>query len=95
MSSLRILQLVARQLGTMAELMKNPEVMSKVQAEVRNIFNQQGAVDESEFHKLKYLNLVINEILRLHSLAQLLLPQFNSEACIINGFRVQLRVGDQ
>ncbi|CAM8896062.1 unnamed protein product [Rhodiola kirilowii] len=72
----------------MAELMKNPKVLGKVQAEVRQMFDQQGLVDESQIHKLKYLNLVIKEVLRLHPPAPLLLPRFNSENCVINGYEI-------
>ncbi|CAM8887275.1 hypothetical protein QQ045_024540 [Rhodiola kirilowii] len=69
----------------MAELMKNPKVLKKVQAEVRQMFDQQGLVDESQIHNLEYLNLVIKEVLRLHPPVPLLLPRFNSETCSING----------
>ncbi|KAI9116305.1 hypothetical protein K1719_012472 [Acacia pycnantha] len=48
----------------MEELMKNPKVMEKAQAEVRRIYNEKGYVDESEIHQLKYLNS-IEEILSL------------------------------
>ncbi|KAJ9139582.1 hypothetical protein P3X46_030306 [Hevea brasiliensis] len=50
----------------MAELMKNPTAMKKVQEEVRHVFGKKGKVDEADLHELKYLKLVVKETLRLH-----------------------------
>ncbi|CAM8988929.1 unnamed protein product [Rhodiola kirilowii] len=72
----------------MSELLKNPREMKKVQEELRNVFDENGDVDESQFHKLKYLNMVIKEVLRLHLPAPLLIPRENSERCVVNGFEV-------
>ncbi|XP_054791994.1 cytochrome P450 71D10-like [Prosopis cineraria] len=72
----------------MAELMKNPKVMVKAQAEVRKIYKEKGLVDESEIHKLKYLNSIVKETLRLHPPGVLLLPRENIERCVINGYEI-------
>ncbi|CAM8891386.1 unnamed protein product [Rhodiola kirilowii] len=72
----------------MSELLKNPIKMEKVQEEVRRLFDKTGDVDESEIHKLKYLNLVIKEVLRLHPPAPLLLPRESREKCVINGYTI-------
>ncbi|KAF2309321.1 hypothetical protein GH714_001607 [Hevea brasiliensis] len=50
----------------MAELMKNPTAMKKVQEEVRHVFGKKGKVDEADLQELKYLKLVFKETLRLH-----------------------------
>ncbi|CAM8988995.1 unnamed protein product [Rhodiola kirilowii] len=56
--------------------------------DVDPMFDENGCVDESQFHKLKYLNMVIKEVLRLHLPAPLLIPRENSERCVANGFEV-------
>ncbi|KAL7249411.1 hypothetical protein ACSBR1_011578 [Camellia fascicularis] len=69
----------------MSEMLKNPQVMKRAQAEVRSVFDKKGNVDESCLHKLKYLNSVIKETLRLHPSAPLLVPRESSEQCTMNG----------
>ncbi|KAK6116906.1 hypothetical protein DH2020_049363 [Rehmannia glutinosa] len=46
---------------TMTELMRNPRVMAKVQAEVRKIFKGGKIIEENDVQKLKYLKLGIGE----------------------------------
>ena len=38
----------------MSELLKNPRVMQKAQAEVRQVFNRKGNVDVDGLHELEY-----------------------------------------
>ncbi|KAF5741600.1 hypothetical protein HS088_TW10G00604 [Tripterygium wilfordii] len=70
----------------MAEMIKNPRVMEKAQAEVRQVFDARERVDETGIPELKYLKLVIKETLRLHPPAPLLVPRENSEKGKINGY---------
>jgi len=72
----------------MSELVKKPEMMEKVQSEVRRIFDGKGYVDETEIHELKYLRAVMKETLRLHPPVPLLLPRECSEKCKINGYEI-------
>ncbi|KAE8680265.1 Cytochrome P450 71D10 [Hibiscus syriacus] len=72
----------------MSEMMKNPRVLEKAQAEVRRIYDGTGDVNESYVHELKYLKLVIKETLRLHPPLPLLLPRQNTERCEINGYEI-------
>ncbi|OVA20180.1 Cytochrome P450 [Macleaya cordata] len=50
----------------LSEMLKNPRVMKKAQAEFRRVLNRNKQVDESEIHELNYLKLVIKETIRLH-----------------------------
>ncbi|KAH1121211.1 hypothetical protein J1N35_004371 [Gossypium stocksii] len=72
----------------MSEIMKNPRVLEKAQAEVRQVYDRTGDVNESDLHELKNLKLVIKETLRLHPPLSLLIPRENSERCEINGYEI-------
>ncbi|KAK2640248.1 hypothetical protein Ddye_028043 [Dipteronia dyeriana] len=72
----------------LSELMKNPTVMTKVQAEVREVFNRNKKVDETEICEMKFLKLVIKETLRLHPPGPLLAPRVCGEKCEIKGFDI-------
>lgn len=68
----------------MVELLRNPNVMAKAQAELRGSTNL-GQNDV--IHDLKYLKLVITETLRLHAPIPLL-PRASREDHEINGYTI-------
>ncbi|CAM0901893.1 unnamed protein product [Alopecurus aequalis] len=73
----------------MSELMRYPEIMAKVQEEVRRTLDNKSPQDhESHMHELHYMKLVIKEVLRLHPPLPLLLPRVCRETCDIGGFKV-------
>ncbi|XVE50808.1 hypothetical protein DITRI_Ditri01bG0193000 [Diplodiscus trichospermus] len=72
----------------MSELLKNPELMKKAQDEVREVFGENGKVNEEMIHELKFLRSIVKETLRLHPPAPLLVPRECSENCVINGYDI-------
>ncbi|XP_020239682.1 cytochrome P450 71D9 [Cajanus cajan] len=75
----------------MAEMIKNPRTMEKVQAEVRKVFDKEGKPNGSCMENLKYLKSVVSETLRLHPPGPLLLPRECRQACEINGYHIPMK----
>src|SRR5438046_1489224 len=74
---------------TIAELMREPNVMKKLQAEVRSSVPEgQEVVTEPDLADMAYLRAVIKESLRLHNVTSLLAPHLSMAACSIDGYTV-------
>ncbi|XP_058092250.1 cytochrome P450 71AU50-like [Magnolia sinica] len=72
----------------LSELLKHPQVMKKVQDELRTVVGFDQMVEESDLPKLEYLDMVVKESLRLHPVAPFLIPRESMEDCTINGFHI-------
>jgi cytochrome P450 len=74
---------------TVAELMRNPAVMKKLQAEVRGVVPRgQVAVSDDNLRDMAYLRAVVKESLRLHPPTPILTAHFTMGSCSVDGFAV-------
>lgn len=71
----------------MAELMRSPDDLKKVQQELQDVVGLNRKVEESDFEKLTYLRCCLKETLRLHPPIPLLLHE-TSEESVVSGYRI-------
>ncbi|KAJ8775160.1 hypothetical protein K2173_020164 [Erythroxylum novogranatense] len=72
----------------MSEMMKNPRILRKAQAEVREVYKGKETIDETNLHMLNYLNLVIKETLRMYPPGAILVPRLAGEKTEIDGYEI-------
>ncbi|KAK1433640.1 hypothetical protein QVD17_10554 [Tagetes erecta] len=73
----------------MTALIKNPEVMKKVQKEVRTVVGKKGKVDEDDLPKLIYMKAVVKEIMRLYPTVPLLVPRETTKETVLSGYKIK------
>ncbi|WMV51711.1 hypothetical protein MTR67_045096 [Solanum verrucosum] len=59
----------------MAEILRQPEIMKKVQVELAEVVGKGKPVEESNIPKLPYLQFIVKETLRLHPPTPFLIPR--------------------
>ncbi|KAM3250751.1 cytochrome 71D7 [Capsicum annuum] len=75
----------------MVEMMKNPSILAKAQAEVREAFRDKATFDNIDVEELKYLKLVVKETMRFHAPVPLLVPRECREETNINGYTIPVK----
>ncbi|KAM7250639.1 hypothetical protein ACFE04_022522 [Oxalis oulophora] len=72
----------------LAELLKNPTILEKVQEEMDKVIGKTRRLQESDIPNLPYLQAVCNEAMRKHPSTPLNLPRTAIEACEVNGYYI-------
>ncbi|RDX77553.1 Isoflavone 2'-hydroxylase, partial [Mucuna pruriens] len=73
---------------TLSLLLNHPEAMNKSRAEIETYVGQDHLLNEQDTAKLKYLQNVIAETLRLYPVAPLMIPHESSNNCNVGGFDI-------
>ncbi|XP_050370808.1 phenylacetaldehyde oxime monooxygenase CYP71AN24-like [Argentina anserina] len=72
----------------MVELLRNSNVMARLQQEVRRVVGKKARVEVSDIEQMDYLKCVIKEALRLHPPGPLLLPRETIAAVELGGYHI-------
>ncbi|CAN1196596.1 Cytochrome P450 703A2 [Linum perenne] len=72
----------------MAEVIKHPRVLLKIQQEIDSVVGRDRMVKESDLPHLNYLRCVVRETFRMHPAGPLLIPHESLRATTINGYHI-------
>ncbi|MED6137399.1 hypothetical protein PIB30_064710 [Stylosanthes scabra] len=70
------------------ELIKNPNIMKKVQEEIRRVVGCKQKIDENDINQMEYMKCVIKETLRFHPPAPLLIPRETLSDVKLKGYDI-------
>lgn len=72
----------------MTEILRNPRVLEKAQAELDAVVGKARRVQDSDIPNLKYIRAIVKEALRLHPIIPLLIPHQSNAACKALGYDI-------
>ncbi|KZV28451.1 hypothetical protein F511_03254 [Dorcoceras hygrometricum] len=72
----------------MAELLRNPHTLEKLQSELRTLIPPCKKLEEQHLNRLPYLKAVIKETLRLHPPLPFLVPHMAMDPCKMLGYNI-------
>ncbi|KAK6140018.1 hypothetical protein DH2020_026234 [Rehmannia glutinosa] len=72
----------------MAELLRHPNTMKKIQDEIDRVVGRTRKVEENDLNNMPYLQATVKEIMRLHPALQMLLPRNAMEGTEFMGYLV-------
>ncbi|KAF3626496.1 hypothetical protein BC332_30249 [Capsicum chinense] len=72
----------------LTELLRHPHVMKKLQKELEKVVGLERMVKESDLENLKYLDMVVKEGMRLHSVVPISQREAR-EDCVVDGFHIR------
>lgn len=72
----------------MAELMRHPRVLNKVQQEIREVVNRRGGVAEDDIKQMDYLKSVVKETFGLRPAGPLLVPGLSRQEVKLQGYSI-------
>ena len=72
----------------MAELLKRPVILQKLQAEVRSVVGNRTNITEEDLGHMNYLKAVIKETLRFHPPIPMLVPRESMRDIKLNGYDI-------
>ncbi|XP_002511297.2 cytochrome P450 736A117 [Ricinus communis] len=75
----------------LTELLRHPEIMKRVQNELREIARDKSFITENDLSKMQYLKAVIKETLRLHPPIPLLVPRISMQDVKLKGYDIPAR----
>ena len=73
----------------LSELLRHPRVMKMLQDEIQNEVGNKRMVEEKDLNKLNYLDMVVDESLRLYPVAPLLVPRESRESTTIDSYFIK------
>lgn len=72
----------------MAEVIKRPRILKKIQAELDEVVGSDRMVSENDLIHLNYLRCVVRETFRTHPAGPFLIPHESTRATTINGYHI-------
>ncbi|XP_058747885.1 cytochrome P450 CYP736A12-like [Vicia villosa] len=74
---------------TISELVRHPRVMKILQNEIQNEVGNKRMVEEKDLRNFNYLDMVIDEAMRLHPVGPLLIPRESRESITIDDYFIK------